>query len=645
MAGSWQVQVYEHEQLAYTADGSGPFELGRQSEGEEAPYSAKETGGRMRIILARLDETAFSRRHVGIEPLADNRIQLRNLSRTLPIHLQGQGEVPPNQSKEIALPVAMVMGNRRIQIDTKDATPSASQRELLAELEGSGLDAASLQMLAAATIAPGNVTALRGLIGAESPALASMQSEGLVRWVQAAMGVLHSAAGSTDFFEKAAEALVDLVRLDSGQVLVWEDGHWKTKAYRAASYARNQPERMPSQQVLRHVLKDKRTFWQVPPSGSETGSLIGVNALVAAPILNAAGEVIGALYGDRRFSRGGAAGHTISKLEAMLVELLATGVAAGLARLEHERSAQEQEKQFLKLEADLAIGRRIQLSFLPEQLLQPAGWEIAAYFQPARTVGGDFYDVFSLTERYVGLMIADVCDKGVGAALFMALCRSVLRASSQLNASRAPLGALPTAADGRHGPSGRRQTSLIMDLTLLRAVEFTNNYVTTVHEKAYMFITLLFGILEVPTGVFTYINAGHDAPVIVGPAGIKGRLAPTGPVVGLMPGSEYDLGKIVLEPGDLLFMHTDGVIDARDATGQSFTEKRLLDRLTQPAPTATATLEQLVAELRAHIGTGDQFDDITILAVRRTPAGEKPASTHNVESPPTDTHPRVERPS
>src|SRR5262249_10891249 len=123
----------------------------------------------------------------------------------------------------------------------------------------------------------------------------------------------------------------------------------------------------------------------------------------------------------------------ISKLEALLVELLANGVASGVARLEQEQVEQQREKQVLLYEREMQIGRQIQLDFLPESLPQLPGWEVVPHFQPARKVAGDFYDVFPLSDEHVVLIMADVCDKGVGAALFMALFRSLLRAFSTGN--------------------------------------------------------------------------------------------------------------------------------------------------------------------------------------------------------------------
>ena len=134
--------------------------------------------------------------------------------------------------------------------------------------------------------------------------------------------------------------------------------------------------------MLAKVLEEKKTFWQVPPSKSARGSLMGICALVASPILDRDGKVIGALYGDRQAHGLSAGLPSITKLEAMLVELLASGIAAGLARLEQEQANLQRQKKFLQVRANWHIGRQIQEGFLPETLPQPPGWEIVARFQP-----------------------------------------------------------------------------------------------------------------------------------------------------------------------------------------------------------------------------------------------------------------------
>jgi phosphoserine phosphatase RsbU/P len=247
------------------------------------------------------------------------------------------------------------------------------------------------------------------------------------------------------------------------------------------------------------------------------------------------------------------------------------------------------------LERELEIGRTIQRGFLPAELPVAPGWELAARFRPARQVAGDFYDAFPMAgpdeTRPIGLVVADVCDKGVGAALFMALFRSLLRAGAQ---------SLPPD---------------VSEKGLLRVVSTVNDYIATTHDRANMFATVFFGVLDPTTRHLRYVNAGHDAPLVVGRGGRR-RLEPTGPALGLMPGVPFAVETIALAAGDTLAAFTDGVADAQSATGEFFTEARLLDMLAAPSPSVEALLDAVDTALAAHTEGAEPFDDITLLAAR-----------------------------
>lgn len=283
-------------------------------------------------------------------------------------------------------------------------------------------------------------------------------------------------------------------------------------------------------------------------------------------------------------------------------------------------NAQEESRKRLqeKIEHDVEIARDIQLSFLPRELPQPEGWNIAAYFAPAREVAGDFYDAFAMAQgRRIGFVIADVCDKGVGAALFMALIRSLTRAFAQQNYSLNLMGGigddLPAAGGRRRGLPSVGTTSL------QNAVVLTNAYITTNHYELNYFATLFFGMFDPTNGALAYINGGHCPPIILGSDGqVKTRLKATGTPVGMMPDVEYTIGQAQLEPGDILFGYSDGVTDARDPAGKMFTEKRMLELLQQkPAASANELLVRVKTALGEHISTADQYDDITMITVRR----------------------------
>jgi phosphoserine phosphatase RsbU/P len=281
-------------------------------------------------------------------------------------------------------------------------------------------------------------------------------------------------------------------------------------------------------------------------------------------------------------------------------------------------SFEQVEAYSQELNNELEKGRRMQINFLPGQLMQPPGWEIAAYFKPARQVAGDFYDVFRIPGGSVGFVIADVCDKGVGAALFMALFRSLIRIfSGQTSVNGLPL----TCSDALLDQMDEHQNnpSVAPDhVTALKAIYLTNNYIALNHGDLAMFATLFFGVIDPDSGVLSYINGGHEPLFIVGPdGGVKDRLASTGPSVGIEPNIRFNIGQNRLDPGDILVGYTDGVIEACASDGGFFTMDRLVATLDVPASSAKELLDRIAAGVQEHIGAADQFDDVTMLAIRR----------------------------
>ncbi len=243
--------------------------------------------------------------------------------------------------------------------------------------------------------------------------------------------------------------------------------------------------------------------------------------------------------------------------------------------------------------------------------------EIATCFYPARQVAGDFYDAFMLGGDYLGLVIADVCDKGVGAALFMALFRSLIRIfSGQTN-----LYGLSIVTDDEVSccDVDTLCASDLDKINALKAVELTNNYITQNHAQMSMFATLFFGVLDPATNSLTYINAGHEPLYIVNSQGVKQSLKPTGPAVGMIPEMKFKIHQVQLEPGDILIGYTDGVTEARAPNGEFFTLQRLLSLLEQPTSSVYDLLERIKTNLFTHINNAPQFDDITMLAVQWLP--------------------------
>ncbi|HVK66932.1 MAG TPA: GAF domain-containing SpoIIE family protein phosphatase [Polyangium sp.] len=369
-----------------------------------------------------------------------------------------------------------------------------------------------------------------------------------------------------------------------------------------------------SSSVVEEVLKGERS---VLTSNAQTDerfalqrsvAMFRLTSIMAAP-LRIRGKVIGVLYVDNRaftgqFSQakldlleafaGQAAiaihnaklfGQTDEALKQRLLELESLYKELAVAR---ERA----ENGLAAVEREMQIGRVLQSEFLPRDLPSLPGWQIASRFMPARQLSGDFYDVFQLASGEVAVAIADVCDKGVGAALFMSLVRGLLRAFALRAADRT---------------------------AVLAAITETNDYLAENHGRTAMFTTLFFGVLDPESGDLSYVNCGHDAPIVLGATGEEIRLESTGPALGAIRDVEFETGHLTLLPGDSLVAFTDGVSDALDPSERSFTEEKLLSILRGGSPSVTTMHGDVVAALRHHIGSAAQFDDITLLALRRNP--------------------------
>jgi sigma-B regulation protein RsbU (phosphoserine phosphatase) len=271
-------------------------------------------------------------------------------------------------------------------------------------------------------------------------------------------------------------------------------------------------------------------------------------------------------------------------------------------------------------ERDLEIGRQIQASFLPKELPELPGWELAYRFSAAREVAGDFYDAFPLAGgRRLGIVVADVCDKGVGAALFMALFRSLLHAFAEQHYSLGWLDVL----EGEAQPLGTSPLDIRRKLlspgrtSLKKAIDLTNDYIAVHHGDSNMFATVFFGVVDPDSGSLAYINAGHEPPLVIGQSGVRQKLMPTGTALGLLPGLEFEIDQVELEPGDILLAFTDGVLDARDPSGNPFGDQRLVDLFAGNNTSAEGILEAIYQAILRHMAGESQFDDITLLAVRR----------------------------
>jgi len=340
MSRPWEIRIYEDGKLAHTAEISGPMELGRQAASDELLYATTFVSGLRRLVVTA--EKSVSRQQALVEPLEGGRCQITNLSNNRSINLlDTSGTLGPGAKRILEAETLLGFGRTtaiRLQ-------PLGTARFL----ECSLVDESLYKSLPEDAEADGPGHSFFGTTAFPSlSAAANLDSEmrDVDRWVKAAMDVLESAANSADFYEKAARALVELAKLHSAWVLFYENGQWRQQARYTSPRVGSSATKDFSQTVLKLVREKKRTFWQLPHAPSEKmESLTGVDAFVAAPILNRQWEVIGALCGNRQGVGLGIV-DSIDEVEANFVQLLARCIAAGLARLEQEEAALKAQVQF-----------------------------------------------------------------------------------------------------------------------------------------------------------------------------------------------------------------------------------------------------------------------------------------------------------
>lgn len=240
-----------------------------------------------------------------------------------------------------------------------------------------------------------------------------------------------------------------------------------------------------------------------------------------------------------------------------------------------------------KLEHELEIARVIQKSILPEEIPDVAGWQIAAHWQPARAVSGDFFDILPYPDGRLGFLIADVSGKGVPAALVMTIACSMLRAAAS---------------------SGISPGALLEHVNLLLCPYVPRN----------MFVTCLYGDLDPTSGILRFANAGHCLPIKITRAGAQ-ELRAIGMPLGLLPGMSYQENGTQLQPGDGLLLYTDGIVEAHNPNNEMFGLPRLYERLAE-IPCDPKAIDHLLACLAEFTGPGrEQEDDVTFVVIARSP--------------------------
>ena len=308
--------------------------------------------------------------------------------------------------------------------------------------------------------------------------------------------------------------------------------------------------------------------------------LRGAGVALVVPLVTQ-GELIGTLNLGPRLSE-----QDYSSDDRRLLATLAAQAAPAIrvAQLVREQAAEAAERE--RYQQELKVAQLIQQQFLPRELPNLPEWQIAAYYGPARVVGGDFYDFIDLGAGRIGVVVGDVTDKGVPAALVMARTHSILRAEAP-----------------RLIEPGK---------VLARA-----NELLVPEMPARMFVTCLYGVLEPATGRFVFANAGHNLPYVRTPDGVI-ELRATGLPLGLMPGIEYEEAEGSVGQGDAMLLYSDGLVEQHGPAREMYGFPRLRTAM-EGTDAGSELLDRLLEELKAFQGSEvEQEDDITLVSLRRS---------------------------
>ena len=262
---------------------------------------------------------------------------------------------------------------------------------------------------------------------------------------------------------------------------------------------------------------------------------------------------------------------------------------SGLAELAQQRLEQEMRERE-RIEQELLVAKRIQQASLPKEVPEPEGWKITPFYQPAREVGGDFYDFHLLSEGRLGVVVGDATGKGVPAALVMSTTCGMLQLAAR---------ALDSSSPG--------EVLVQVNETLLSRI------------PPNMFVTCFYAVLDPKSGHLVYANAGHDLPYLQHGGEAK-ELRARGMPLGLMPASSYEEKEIVLDASESILFYSDGLVEAHDPEGHMFSFPRLRALIAEHAGKRSLE-EALLEELYSFVGEDwEQEDDITLLALRRSPS-------------------------
>lgn len=389
-----------------------------------------------------------------------------------------------------------------------------------------------------------------------------------------------------EVLNRVIDEVIAILRAERGFVmLLGPDGSQSFSVARGMDRTTiDDPQAQVSQSVVQRAITEGKPILTSDAQADERFNmrssimLLGLRSILCVP-LKVKDLVTGVIYADNRFEAG-----IFTQDELDLLSAIASLGAMAIENARLYQMAIEKGRMYRELQ----LAREMQSGFLPQHVPQMPGWDFAAHWQPAREVAGDYFDFIPIGSSSLGLVIADVTDKGAPAALFMIFTNSIVRAS--VHATLAP-------------------------------AESIHNANKLICEKSPndMFVSLVYALLEPERERITYVNAGHNPPLLYSARdGTLQRLTRTGMVLGIEPETTYHQRSVVLKPGDLIVFYTDGLTDAIDETGQAFGMDRLEAVIRQYAGDSAASLvSRLEDALSQHAGSGAPMDDVTIVVAKR----------------------------
>ena len=397
-----------------------------------------------------------------------------------------------------------------------------------------------------------------------------------------------------EVLSRVMDEVIAAVKAERGFVmLIDQNGSLEFKAARGIDQRTiDDPQFQVSRSIVERVARDGKPVLTSDAQSDERFNmrqsvmLLGLRSILSVP-LTQKNNLLGVIYVDNHLKSG-----IFSPSDLELLSAIASSAAIAIENARLYRLAVEKGR----LERELQMARQVQLSLLPDETPQIPGWEFAATWLPARQVAGDYYDFINFDDGKVGVVIADVTDKGMPSALFMAMTRSVIRAS--VNNAQSPVAGIRNA-----------------------------NRLICADTTGGMFVTLFYAQIDPILGSITYVNAGHNPPLYahLHPQNDElqlEELSRTGIALGVLPDMSFSEKTITLLPGESLLLYTDGVTDAHNNQEVDYGTGRLESFMKfSKGKSAEETITALIQSVQNFTQDSKPFDDLTVAMIRRLPTG------------------------